>query len=117
MLKYALPEYNKQIKVSLQEAKELLKKGKAVILDIRMPDEEEVLKHDFVFRLDPVKLEEHHIHLPKDKTVLVVCNTQNRSPFAALYLRDKGFDAKYVEKGIKELEKEFQKETLKYENS
>ncbi|ACM92573.1 thiamine biosynthesis protein ThiI [Nautilia profundicola AmH] len=116
MLKYALPEYNKQIKISTQEARKLLENNKAVILDIRMPDEEDVLKHDFVLRLDPLKLEEHHIHLPKDKTILVVCNTQNRSPFAALYLREKGYDAKYIEKGIKELEKEFQKDVIKYEN-
>ncbi|WP_456479981.1 rhodanese-like domain-containing protein [Nautilia sp.] len=117
MLKYSLPEHNKKIKVSLSEAKKLLEQHKAVILDIRMPEEEDVLNHASVMRLDPVKLEEHHIHLPKNKTILVVCNTQNRSPFAALFLREKGFDAKYVEKGIKELEKEFQKDVIRYESS
>ncbi|GAB6074436.1 rhodanese-like domain-containing protein [Nautilia lithotrophica] len=107
MLKYALPEYNKNIKISTEEARKLLENDEAILLDIRMPDEEDVLTHEFVMRIDPVKLEEHHIHLPKDKTILVVCNTQNRSPFAAAFLKEKGFDAKYVEKGIKELEKEF----------
>jgi len=107
MLRYALPEYNAQIKVSPSQAKEMLENGEAVIIDIRMPEEEDILEQDYVFRIDPVNLETRHIHLPKDKTVLVVCNTQNRSPFAALFLREKGYDARYVEKGIKELEKEF----------
>jgi rhodanese-related sulfurtransferase len=111
MLKYALPEHNREIKLSTAEAKNLLEQNKAVLLDIRMPEEEDILTHGFVKRIDPLNLEKHHIHLPKDKTVIVVCNTQNRSPFAALFLKEKGYDAKYVEKGIKELEKEFKKET------
>jgi rhodanese-related sulfurtransferase len=116
MLKYALPEFNKEIKISLEDARKLLMNRKAVLLDIRMPHEEDVLNHDFVKRIDPEELEKHHIHLPKDKTVLVVCNTQNRSPFAALFLKEKGYDAKYVEKGIKALENEFKKDVIKYED-
>ena len=113
MLKYATPEGNKEIKITPQEAKNLLKNKKAVLLDIRMPDEEDILNDSFVFRIDPLNLEKHHIKLPKDKTIIVACNTQNRSPFAALYLKEKGYNAKYLLEGIRELEKEFKKEVYK----
>jgi len=106
MLKYATPEGNKEIKITPKEAKSLLKNKKAVLLDIRMPDEEDVLNESFVFRINPLILKNNFNALPKDKTIIVACNTQNRSPFAALFLKEKGYDAKYLTDGINELKKE-----------
>jgi rhodanese-related sulfurtransferase len=45
--------------------------------------------------------------LPKDKLIVTACPTNNRSPFAATYLIEKGFNAKYLEEGLLELMKAF----------
>ena len=36
----------------------------------------------------------------RDKIIVVACPTQNRIPFAAMYLKQKGYDAKYLEEGF-----------------
>ncbi|MEO1958994.1 MAG: rhodanese-like domain-containing protein [Nautiliaceae bacterium] len=107
MLKYATPNGNKEIKISPKEAKELLKANKAILLDIRFEDEEEIISDDFVKRVNPIRLEKEYPTLPKDKIIITACNTQNRSPFAALFLRKKGYNAKYLLEGLKALKKEF----------
>lgn len=38
----------------------------------------------------------------KDKEIIVVCRTQNRSSRAAEFLRNKGYNAKYVQGGMSE---------------
>ncbi len=109
MLKYATPNGNKEIKISPTEAKMLLINKKAILLDIRMPDEKEIIKGEFVYRIDPEKLKKEFTKLPKNKTIIVACNTQNRSPFAALFLKEKGYDAKYLLEGINELQNELKR--------
>ena len=41
----------------------------------------------------------------KDKEIVVVCRTQNRSSRAVEFLRSKGYDAKYVNGGMQEFYK------------
>jgi len=48
--------------------------------------------------------------IPKDKLIVIACPTNNRSPFAAAFLKEKGFNAKYLEEGLLELMKKFRGE-------
>ena len=51
------------------------------------------------------ELEEKYETLPKDTIIVTACPGNNRSPFAAMFLRSKGYEAKYLEEGLIELMK------------
>ena len=100
MFRYATPHGNKEKKINLEEFIEKYNNGEAVLIDIRMPFEVKVWNIPFALHIPADELENRLSEIPKDKTVVVACPTQNRSPFAAMYLRDNGFDAKYLEGGF-----------------
>ena len=100
MIKHATPAGNKEMKINLDEFINLFNEGKAVLVDIRMPFEKKVWQIPFAIDLDAESLKEKFNELPKDKVIVVACPTQNRSPFAAMFLKEKGFDAKYLEGGF-----------------
>ena len=98
MKQFATPKGNKEIRIDLDTFVELFNEDKAVLVDIRMPFELKVWNIPFAIHIPADKLDE--AELPKDKTIVVACPTQNRSPFAAMYLKQKGYDAKYLEDGF-----------------
>jgi rhodanese-related sulfurtransferase len=95
---YATPKGNKEVRIDLDKFIELYNDDKAVLVDIRMPFEIKVWKLPFAIEIPADKLDE--AELPKDKIIVVACPTQNRSPFAAMHLIQKGYDAKYLEGGF-----------------
>ncbi len=103
MIKLATPKGNKEAKISLDEFIEKFNSNEAVLLDIRMPFEKKIWNIPFAIDISADELEERLNELPKDKLIVVACPTQNRSPFAAMFLKDKGFDAKYLEGGFLKL--------------
>jgi rhodanese-related sulfurtransferase len=100
MIKYATPSGNKEKRISLEEFIEKFNNKEAVLLDIRMPFEVKVWQVPFAIHIPADELENRLTELPKDKIIVVACPTQNRSPFGAMYLREKGFNAKYLEGGL-----------------
>jgi rhodanese-related sulfurtransferase len=105
MIKYATPAGNKEIKINIEEFLKLYKEKKAVLLDIRMPFEKKVWGVKFAIELAPDEIETNLDKLPKDKVIVTACPGSNRSPFAAIFLREKGYDARYLEEGLLELMK------------
>ena len=100
MLKYALPHENKELKISLEEFLKLYKEDKAILLDVRMPFEKELWEVKFATQLSPNEIEESLNKLPKDKLIVTACPNKGRSPFVAAYLKEKGFNAKFLEEGL-----------------
>ncbi|NPA11506.1 MAG: rhodanese-like domain-containing protein [Epsilonproteobacteria bacterium] len=100
MFKYATPENNKEQKISLDEFIELFNQNKAILLDIRMPYEVQVWAIPFAKHIPANELEKRIDELDKDKLIVTACPTQNRSPFAAIYLQKQGFNAKFLEGGF-----------------
>ena len=100
MLKYALPQENKEIKISLEEFLNLYKEDKAILLDIRMPFEKNLWEIKFTINLSPNEIEENLDKLPKDKLIVTACPNKERSPFVAVYLKEKGFNVKFLEEGL-----------------
>jgi len=100
MIQFATLDGNKEKKISLEKFIELFNQNKAVLLDIRMPFETKIYSIPFAIHIPADKLEKNLDKLPKDKIIVVACPTQNRSPFAAMYLKEKGFNAKYLENGF-----------------
>ena len=105
MIKYATPAGNKEIKINMEEFLKLFKENKAVLVDIRMPFEKKIWSVNFAINLSPEELEEKYETLPKDKIIVTACPGNNRSPFAAMFLRSKGYEAKFLEEGLIELMK------------
>lgn len=77
-----------------------------VILDVRTDEEltGPLLKIDGAVHIPVQELERRVDELEKykDKELVVVCRTQNRSSRAAEFLRGKGYNAKYVNGGMQE---------------
>ena len=105
MIKYATPTGSKELKTNIEEFIKLYKEGKAVLLDIRMPFEKKVWGVKFAIELAPDEIEANLDKLPKDKLIVAACPGSTRSPFAAAFLKEKGFNATYLEEGLLELMK------------
>ena len=103
MTKFATPKGNKEAKISLEEFIEKFNNDEAVLVDIRMPFEKKVWNLPFAIDMDAESLKDKYTELPKDKLIVVGCPGNNRSPFAAMFLIDKGYNAKYLEEGLLKL--------------
>ncbi len=100
MLKYATPAGIKELKINIEEFLSFFKEEKAVLVDIRMPFEKKVWGVKFAIELSPEELEKKYETLPKDKLIVTACPGNGRSPYAAIFLQSKGYNAKYLEEGL-----------------
>ena len=100
MLSLAIPANNKDIKIDSKNFLELFKEDKAVLVDIRMPFEKKVWSVNFSINLSPQELEKDYETLPKDKIIVLACPNNGRSPFAIGFLKEKGYEVKYLEDGL-----------------
>ena len=103
MIKYAKPQMQKEIRITMEEFIKLFNDGKAVLVDMRMPFEKKVWNLPFALDVNPDNVDEKLSELPKDKVIVCACPTNNRSPFMATYLKEKGYDAKYLVEGLLKL--------------
>ncbi|GAX87873.1 conserved hypothetical protein [Lebetimonas natsushimae] len=107
MIKYATPKGNNELKISLEEFTKKFNAGEAVLLDIRMAFEKKVWNLPFAIDIPANELENRFNELPKDKLIVTACPGNSRSSFAAAFLVDKGFNAKFLTEGLLELMKAF----------
>ena len=103
MIKFATPKGQKELRIDLETFIEKFNNGEAVLVDIRMPFEKKVWNLPFAIDIDAESLKEKYTELPKDKLIVTACPGNNRSPFAAMFLIDKGYNAKYLEEGLLKL--------------
>jgi len=103
MVKFATPKEQKELRIELEDFIEKFNNDEAVLLDIRMPFEKKVWSIPFAIDIDAGSLEERFEELPKDKLIVVACPTIGRSPFAAAFLKEKGFNTKYLVGGLLKL--------------
>lgn len=76
--------------VSVQEAKEMYDNG-AFVLDVREKDEWNTGHIQGAMSAPLGEIEMHFSHLPKDRPVLVICRSGNRSQAGRDILREQGF--------------------------
>jgi rhodanese-related sulfurtransferase len=94
----------------MSEFKEKLKSGKDfVVLDVRTPEElvGPLGKLESAINIPVQVLDQRISELEKykEKEILVICRTQNRSAVAVDYLNKKGFNSKNVLGGMVEYSK------------
>lgn len=88
------------MKASSKQLIDLLEDGKAVLVDIRYKEEQQVWGPSFALKIPlnelPVRLNE----LPKDKIIVTACPHKDRAIIAMTYLRSKGIPARYLTDGL-----------------
>lgn len=106
----ACAQQNQSSSITMKEFKERLATDKnLVILDVRTPEElaGPLGKIDNAINIPIQNLEQRIDELKsyKDKEILVICRTQNRSAVAINILQSKGYKAKNVLGGMTEFSK------------
>ena len=89
--------------VTLDQARADAEAGRALLVDIREPDEHATGVAPGARLLPMRQLSSRLAELPKDRPVLLICNTQNRSRATYDALRQRGYtNIQYVEGGMSE---------------
>jgi rhodanese-related sulfurtransferase len=89
--------------VSLDQARAEHEAGKALLVDIREPDEHATGVAAGAKLLPMRQLGARLAELPRDRPVLLICNTQNRSRATLDALRQQGWtNLRYVHGGMSE---------------
>lgn len=90
----------KDMKATSKELLEWLKEGKAILVDIRFPEEQSLWGVSFSKNIPLPQLATRYKELPKDKIIVTACPHNDRSNIAMVFLRTKGFNAKYLTDGL-----------------
>ena len=78
----------------------LLLEKKAVLVDIRFPEETRAWRMGFGLFIPLNDLPKRYKELPKDKIIVTACPHKDRSSIAMAYLRTKGYNARYLTDGL-----------------
>lgn len=78
----------------------LLTEKKAVLVDIRFPEEVAAWRMGFGLFIPLNELPKRYTELPKDKIIVTACPHKDRSSIAMAYLRSKGYNARYLTDGL-----------------
>ena len=89
-----------EMKASSKKLLDLLEDGKAVLVDIRFKEEQQVWGPSFALRIPLNELPARLDELPKDKIIVTACPHKDRAIIAMTYLRSQGIKAKYLTDGL-----------------
>ncbi len=90
----------KAMKIKLNEMLKLYEEDKAEIIDIRFRDEYEAWHLGFGKNIPLNELPKRLDELDKNKTIVTVCPHYDRAEIARLFLKLKGFNARYLTDGL-----------------
>ncbi len=93
-------ETRADMKIDSRRLLTLLAEKKAVLVDIRFPEEAQAWKMGFGLYIPLNVLPARWQELPRDKIVVVACPHKDRSAIAMAYLRSKGYNARYLTDGL-----------------
>lgn len=88
------------MKIDSKQLVRLLTEKKAVLVDIRFPDETRAWKMGFGLFIPLNELPKRYGELPKDKIIVTACPHKDRSAIAMTYLRTRGYNARYLTDGL-----------------
>lgn len=93
-------EVRADMKIDSKDLVVLLGTGKAVLVDVRFPEEVAAWRMGFAVTMPLNELPKRYPELPKDKIIVTACPHKERSAIAVAYLRSKGYNAKYLTDGL-----------------
>lgn len=88
------------MKIDSKELVPLLTNGKALLVDIRFPEEVAAWRMGFAVTIPLDELPRRLGELPRDKVIVTACPHKDRSAIAMTYLRTRGYNAKYLSDGL-----------------
>ena len=88
------------MKADSKKLLKLLEEKKAVLVDIRFPEETKAWKMGFGLFIPLNELPKRYKELPKDKIIVTACPHKDRSSIAMAFLRSKGYNARYLTDGL-----------------
>lgn len=88
------------MKIDSKKLIDLLAEKKAVLVDIRFPEETRAWKMGFGLFIPLNELPKRFKELPKDRIIVTACPHKDRSSIAMAYLRTKGYKARYLTDGL-----------------
>lgn len=88
------------MKIDSKELVRLLASGKALLVDIRFPEEVAAWRMGYSATIPLNELPKRLGELPKDKIIVTACPHKDRSAIAMTYLRTRGYNAKYLSDGL-----------------
>jgi rhodanese-related sulfurtransferase len=89
-----------EMKVNSKKLIDLLEDGKAVLVDIRIKEEQQAWSMGFGLKIPLNELPKRLNELPKDKLIVTACPHKDRSNIAMVYLRTQGYQASYLSDGL-----------------
>ena len=90
----------KEMKMDSKGLIELLKQGKAQLIDIRFPEEYSTWKVGPCKNIPLNELPGRLSEIDKNKTIVTACPHKDRATVAMVYLRSQGIKAKYLIDGL-----------------
>lgn len=93
-------ETRADMKTDSKKLIKLLVEKKAVLVDIRFPEETKAWRMGFGMFIPLNELPRRYKELPKDKIIVTACPHKDRSSIAMAYLRTKGYNARYLTDGL-----------------
>lgn len=90
----------KDMKIDSKELVELLKTGKAQLVDIRFPEEYAAWRMGFAKNIPLNELPSRLDELDRNKLIVTACPHYDRASMARLYLITKGYRARYLNDGL-----------------
>lgn len=102
-----------EMKIDSKQLLKLLIDKKAVLLDIRFPEETKAWRMGFGQFIPLNELPRRLAELPKDKIIVTACPHKDRSAIAMAYLRTKGYNTRYLTDGLTGLAENLRGDTAK----
>jgi len=95
-------DYNERtnMKMDSKTLVKSIKEGKVQFIDIRFKEEYEAWHVGFAVNIPLNELPARLSELKKDKMIVTACPHKDRAALAMVYLKTKGFNAKYLEDGL-----------------
>lgn len=90
----------KEMKIQLPELFELYAKGEVQVIDIRFHEEYAAWRIGFGDHIPLNELPERLGEVDKNKTIVTICPHYDRAEIARLFLKLKGFHARYLNDGM-----------------
>jgi rhodanese-related sulfurtransferase len=98
-----VPEKMHKFRITLEEFIDLYNRGEVELLDVRSQYEAELWGLKFGLQIPPDQLPDRLDELPKNKLIVTICPGKDRSNLVASYLREKGFNVRYLPVGLEGL--------------
>ena len=93
----------KRMKIQIPELLEGYKKGEIELIDIRFPEEYEAWHVGIGKHIPLNELPDRLNEIDKNKTIVTMCPHYDRAEIARLFLKLKGYNAKYLTDGMLKL--------------